>query len=145
MATTQATIEPTPVATSTASPSLTPVHWGALGLAAVTGAIHLYLYVTDDWIPFLLAGAGFFGAIGLFLALRRFRRPIYVAGVLFTLAQIAGYLAFPMGPVWLGVLDKAVQVALILALCYLFVADGRRSRAARAGSTAADAEGSVMA
>lgn len=113
--------------TSTAGSPLTPVHWTALGLAAVTGVIHLYLYATDDWLPFLLAGAGFLGAIGLFFALKRYRRPIYLAGIVFTAAQMVGYLLLPMGPLWLGVLDKAVQVALVVALGYLFVADGGRT------------------
>lgn len=129
MASTTRTVSNVRIALADPSPELTPVHWTALSLAAVTGFIHLYLYTTEDWLPFLLAGAGFVGAIGLFFALRSFRRPIYVAGVLFTLAQIVGYVLFPMGPVWLGVLDKAVQVALIIALGYLFVAGGNRSPA----------------
>lgn len=128
MAIEQATVEPDVFPAPNAARSLTAVHWFALGLAAVTGAIHLYLYVTDSWLPFLLAGVGFFGAVGLFLALPRFRRLVYVAGVPFTAAQVAAYLQFPMGPLGLAVLDKVVQVALILALGYLFVVDGRRAR-----------------
>lgn len=138
MASTTRTVSNVRIALADPSPELTQVHWTALSLAALTGFIHLYLYTTEDWLPFLLAGAGFVGAIGLFFSLRSFRRPIYVVGVLFTLAQIVGYVLFPMGPVWLGVFDKAVQVALVLVLGYLFVASGRRSpvevteRAARA-------------
>lgn len=127
MASTTRPVSNVRIAMADPSTELTPVHWTALSLAAVTGFIHLYLYTTEDWLPFLIAGAGFVGAIGLFFALRSFRRPIYVAGVLFTLAQIAGYVLFPMGPVWIGVLDKAVQVALIVALGYLFFSSGSRS------------------
>ena len=135
MATNYPTESKTQVPVSSPNSSLTPVHWTALGLAAATGAIHLYLYTTEDWLPFLLAGAGFVGAIGLFFALKSYRRPIYVAGVLFTAAQIGGYLLFPMGPVWLGVLDKVVQVALVVTLGFLFVADGARSPSVEREST----------
>lgn len=114
-----ATKQTTQVTLANPDTSLGPVHWVALSLAAVTGVIHLYLYVTDSWFPFLLAGAGFVSVIGLFFLLKEYRRPIYLVGVLFTVAQILGYLLFPMGPLWLGVFDKAVQVALIVALGYL--------------------------
>ena len=136
MATTLASVEPT--AAETATTGLGPVHRLALGLAATTGVVHLYLFVTDSWLPFLLAGAGFLGAVGLFLALPGYRRPLYVAGVLFTLAQVAAYLLVPMGPVWLAVLDKTVQVALVLALGYLFVADGARAAAGATGPAGSD-------
>lgn len=126
MASNNPTVPTTRIGLADPTPSFTWVHWTALSLAAVTGAIHLYLYVTEDWLPFLLAGAGFMGAIGLFLILKRYRRPIYVAGVLFTGIQIVGYLLFPMGPLWLGMLDKGVQVGLMIALGYLFVTTGGR-------------------
>jgi hypothetical protein len=108
---------------------LTPVHWAALGLTAITGVTHLYLYITDSWLPFLFAGAGFLGLIGIIVALPRYRRPSYVVGILFTVSQIVGYLLFPMGPLWLGIADKTVQVALVVAYGYLFVADTRRASA----------------
>ncbi|WP_416838900.1 hypothetical protein [Haloferax sp. DFSO52] len=117
--------------TSNTNTELTPIHWTAIGLAAITGVIHLSLYVTDDWLPFLFAGVGFLGAIALFVVLPRHRRPLYVAGMLFTASQIVGYLLFPMGPLWLGVLDKAVQIALIVVLGYLFVVETRHTSASR--------------
>ncbi|WP_411965577.1 hypothetical protein [Haloferax sp. YSMS24] len=118
----------TTVASNT-STELTPVHWTALGLTAITAVTHLYLFVTDDWLPFLFAGAGFLGLIGVLVALPGYRRPSYVVGILFTASQIIGYLLFPMGPLWLGVLDKAVQLALVVTFGYLFVADTRRPAA----------------
>lgn len=129
MASDSHTVTTTRLAVPTTPGSLAPVHWTALGLAAATGLVHVYLYTTEDWLPFLLAGAGFLGAIGLFFAMKRYRRLLYAGGIAFTAAQIAGYLLFPMGPVWLGVLDKAVQAALILSLGYLFVRDGRAAGA----------------
>lgn len=100
--------------------SLEPLHWLAIVLAAATGAIHLYLYTTEDWLPFLLAGVGFFGAIVLLIVLPGYRRWLYPLGILFVLVQIVGYVFLPLGPLWLGILDKVIQVALILVLVQLF-------------------------
>lgn len=99
-------------------------HWIGIALAAITGAIHLYLFFTEDFLLFLLAGLGFFGAIVLLLLGFR-RRTLYVVGVLYTLAQIAGYLLMPLGPLWIGVVDKIVQVGLIGTLVYLYRTDDR--------------------
>lgn len=128
MASTQATVSEASLATPTSS--LTTVHWGTLSLAAITGVIHLYLYVTDSWLPFLFAGAGFFGAIGLFFLLKDYRRYLYLVGIPFTMAQIGGYLMFPLGPIELAVIDKVVQVAFIVALGYLYVTERKQTRTA---------------
>lgn len=128
MASTQATVSEASLATPTSS--LTMVHWGTLSLAAITGVIHLYLYVTESWLPLLLAGAGFFGAIGLFFLLKDYRRYLYLVGIPFTMAQIGGYLMFPMGPIELAVIDKTVQVAFIVALGYLYVTERKQTGAA---------------
>lgn len=110
--------------------TLDPLHWAGIGLAAITGALHLYLFAVEDWLPFLLAGLGFFAAIAL-LAVNVRRKYLYPVGVAYTVAQIAGYLVLPLGPLWLGVLDKAVQVALVGVLGYLYWTEvmdrGRRS------------------
>lgn len=94
--TTRQTVE-TDVAAD-APTKLSRTHWSAIVLAVITGAIHLYLYVTEDWLPFLLAGVAFFGAIALFVRLKSYRRYLYVVGIAFTLSQIGGYLLLPMGP-----------------------------------------------
>lgn len=110
--------------------SLRTLDWVAIVLAVATAAIHLYLFTTEDWLPFLLAGAGFLGAVGVLVALPRYRRWLYPIGVLFVLSQIVGYLLLPLGPLWIGVLDKAIQVALILVLVQLFrTSDDRESTA----------------
>ncbi|WP_224333364.1 hypothetical protein [Haloprofundus halobius] len=44
---------------------LTRLHWTAVGLAATTGFVHLYLYWVQGFVPFLLAGLGFLGAVAL--------------------------------------------------------------------------------
>lgn len=105
--------------------SLATLDWVAVVLAVATGAIHVYLYMTEDWLPFLLAGAGFFGAIALLVALPRYRHWLYPVGALFVLSQIVGYLLLPLGPLWIGVLDKVIQVALLVALVQLFRTSGK--------------------
>lgn len=130
MSITQSTVSPTDVELGTPASSLSMVHWGTLSLAAVTGVIHLYLYVTESWLPFLLAGTGFFGAVGLFFLLKDYRQYLYLVGIPYTAAQIGAYLMFPVGPLWLGVLDKVAQVALIIALAYLYLAGRKSARAA---------------
>lgn len=101
---------------------LTWVHWLAIALVAVTGGIHVALFFTEDWLPMLLAGLGFFGAIVLFL-LNVSRALLYPVGVVYTGSQIVGYLLLPLGPLWIGILDKVVQVSLIVLLGYLFRRD----------------------
>lgn len=117
--------------------SLTTLDWVAIVLAAITGGVHLYLYTVEGWIPFLLAGLGFYGAIALLVILPGYRHYLYPLGALFTAAQIVGYVMLPLGPLWLGVGDKVVQVALIGVLAYLFV------RARRTTDASTDVEGRV--
>jgi len=126
MSSIQTTDSQTRVTAVVPAESLSATHWLALGLVAVTGIIHVYLFVTESWLPFLLAGVGFLGAIGLFFVVKSYRRVLYAGIALFTLGQVVGYLLLPIGPVWLGVLDKAVQIALVAVLASLFVADGRQ-------------------
>lgn len=103
---------------------LTGLHWAAIGLAALTGAIHLYLYVSEGFIPFLLAGAGFFGAVGLVL-IGFYRRIVYLVGIPYTMAQIAGWYVLDGNFTAIAIVDKAAQVLLIALLAYLFVREGR--------------------
>jgi 4-amino-4-deoxy-L-arabinose transferase-like glycosyltransferase len=107
--------------------SLTPLHWVAVVLAAVTGVIHLVLGVMffPGGLPisFLLAGAGYVGAIALFLRNYR-RRQLYLAGVGYTAIQIVLYLLInqrsdpAISPV--EGIDKAAQILLIVVLVVLY-------------------------
>lgn len=106
--------------------TLTPVHWTAVGLASITGIVHLYLWYNGGMDLFLLAGLGYFGAIALLL-LNVYRPALYLAGIPFTLAQIAGYvmewgtLGFGPAPEGaLGLTTKAVEILLVACLAYLF-------------------------
>ena len=107
--------------------TLTGAHWAAIGLAATTGLVHLYLFWSQEFLPFLLAGLGFFGAIALLLVGIR-HRFLYLAGVLYTLAQMGGWVAAGMPDFWLGVFDKIVQLALIVVLVYLYRRETTGSR-----------------
>lgn len=99
----------------------TPVHFGVALLAVFTAAVHLYLFIGHGETVMLLAGAGFIGGIALFFA-GFDRRYLYAGGALFTLVQI---------PLWVlegmphldsfGLLDKVVQVLLVLLLGYLYL------------------------
>ncbi|WP_255196949.1 DUF7475 family protein [Halorarius litoreus] len=107
---------------------LTRLHWVAIGLALTTGVVHLYLYVAQGFLPFLLAGLGFLGAVVLLVAGVN-RRVLYVVGVPFTAVQIVAWVALGMPDFALGVFDKTVEVALVVALAYLFVIERRAKRA----------------
>ena len=102
---------------------MTRMHWIAASLAAITGAIHLYLYATQAFLPFLFAGAVFFAAVGAMLVIpygHLARRVLYAIGVPFTAGQIGLWVLAGTPDFALGVADKAVQIALIVALIYLF-------------------------
>lgn len=118
--------------------SLTPLHWAAVVLAAITGVIHLLLGVsgllgsevigTGLGAAFLLAGLGFFGAIVLLLV--DYRRPLlYALGIPYTAAQIVLWYALNFDSVSdmlanagaMGYVDKVVQVVLIVVLAVLYL------------------------
>ncbi|WP_435333027.1 DUF7475 family protein [Haloarchaeobius sp. TZWWS8] len=122
---------------------LTRLHWVAIVLAVTTGIVHLYLYWMQEFIPFLLAGLGFLGAVALLVAGVN-RRLLYAVGIPFTASQIAVWVVQGMPEFVLGVADKSVQVALIASLAYLFVTERRVKRArvqAPSGSVASVATG----
>lgn len=94
-------------------------HWLAAALAAVTGTIHLYLFVNQAFPPFLFAAAVFYGAI-LALLFNVYRRLLYVLGIPFTAGQIALWAAQGMPDMEIAMIDKPIQALLIVILVYLF-------------------------
>lgn len=110
--------------------SLTSLDYIGILLAAITGLIHLYEGV-EDWgegfigVLFVLAGLGFFGAIVL-LFLGVPKRPLYLAGIVFTGIQFVAYFALRWPNVYetIGLFDKIVQLALILVLAALYLRSG---------------------
>ncbi|MFC6731649.1 MULTISPECIES: hypothetical protein [unclassified Haladaptatus] len=98
--------------------SLTSVHWLLAVLAIITGAVHVYLYTLDAMVPFLLAGVIFFAAV-VAMALNVFRRLLYAIGILFVAGQIVLWILAGTPHFTIGVLDKVVQVAMLVVLGYL--------------------------
>lgn len=107
-----------------ATASLTRLDWIAIVLALVTGAVHLLLGV--GFLPgplgvaFVLAAAGFFGAIVLVLLDYR-RRLLYLLGIPYTGGQVVLWYALnrPTGVADLSTaeaVDKTAQVLLIVVL-----------------------------
>lgn len=99
--------------------TMTWAHWAAAALAAITGTIHLYLYLEQGFLPFLFAGVVFYAAI-LGLVLNVYRRVLYALGVPFVVGQIAIWAYMGMPDMAIATIDKPVQVALIILLVYLF-------------------------
>lgn len=99
--------------------TMTRAHWAAAALAAVTGTVHVYLYVTQGFLPFLFAGVVFYAAI-VGMGLNVYRRVLYALGVPFTAGQIVLWVALGMPDATLGAVDKVVQLTLIGLLVYLF-------------------------
>lgn len=66
-----------------------PLAWLAIALTATTGLVHLYLYMVDGFLPFLLGGLGYLGAIVLLLVLPGYRRWLYLVGIPYVLVHLA--------------------------------------------------------
>ncbi|MFC7157273.1 hypothetical protein ACFQPA_17725 [Halomarina halobia] len=99
---------------------LGPLEWLGAFLAVVTGLIHVYLFLRTGFLPFLLAGAGFFGGVGLlFTAFPR--RLLYAMGVPYLGVQIVLWVLTGMGSFALGVFDKTVQTLLVGLLVALLL------------------------
>lgn len=95
------------------------VHWAAVVLAGATGLLHLYIGVVDTRLPLVLAGLGFLGGVGVFLAGARDRR-LYLAAIAYTAVQVVAWAVVNAGAYTaVGYADKAVQVALIGVLVVL--------------------------
>jgi hypothetical protein len=104
--------------------TMTTAHWVVAGLAAVTGGVHAYLYLTQGFLPFGFAAVVFFAAV-VGLLLNVYRRVLYALGIPFTLAQVAMWYLQGMPDFALGVIDKAVQLALVAMLVYLLLSERR--------------------
>ena len=106
--------------TSVETRSLTSIHWFAISLVLVTGAIHVYAGFLEGRIPVSLAGVGFFGAAVLFLL--DYRRPLlYLVGIVYTAVQFPLWYVANAGEFTaLGYVDKAIQAVLIVVLAYLY-------------------------
>jgi hypothetical protein len=107
-----------------ATDSLGPLHWAGILLAAVTGAIHVYLTVlfglSGLGISFLVAGIGYFAGVAAVLVDYR-RRAFYLLGIPFTLGQIVlWYVVNAPDFSTTGIADKVAQVLLVVVLAVLY-------------------------
>jgi len=115
--------------------SLTQLQWLAVALVVVTGVLHVYAGIVEGRIPVALAGVGYAGALVLFLLDYR-RRLLYLIGIPYTAVQFPLWIVAKSEYGMIDYVDKAVQVALILVLVYLYLNTPSES----AGNTAAAAD-----
>lgn len=101
---------------------MTPWHWALGGLATVTGAIHIYLYLEQGFVPFLFAGVVFLAAV-LAMVFNVYRRALYAVGIPFTAGQIVLWYAQGMPDMSIALIDKPVQLLVIVLLAYLFTVE----------------------
>ncbi|MFB6353520.1 MAG: hypothetical protein ABEJ92_05485 [Halobacteriales archaeon] len=100
--------------------SVPTLGWVAVGLAVVTGVLHLYAGAVEGRLPVLLAGLGFLVAVVLYLVDYR-RRQLYLAGVVYTAVQLPLWYVVKAGEYTVvGYVDKTVQVLLIATLAVLY-------------------------
>lgn len=117
---------------SSQTSSVTRLQWGAVGLAAITGVIHLAIGVSSVAsfgfeplaVALALAGVGFFGAILLFVRGVRSQQ-LYIAGIVYTALQVVLWVQFnqlggdpAVSPV--EAVDKLAQLLLIAVLVSLY-------------------------
>ncbi|WP_458208661.1 hypothetical protein [Haladaptatus sp. NG-SE-30] len=96
-------------------------HLGVALLALFTAAVHLYLFLEHGSLIMLFAGLGFLGGIGLFFV-GVHRQYLYLLGIVYTAAQILLWINDGMPHLGsFGLLDKVVQVLLIILLGSLFL------------------------
>lgn len=96
--------------------SLTPLYLIGIILAAITGAVHLWLGIEKSSLALFVAGIGF--AVGIIAVIADVRRETVVKlGIPFTATQTIYYLATHYEQItWVSATDKIVQIVLITVL-----------------------------
>jgi hypothetical protein len=104
--------------------SVSTLHWIGIGLAAITGVVHLYLGVSFITSPlgwsFLVAGVGFLAGAAAVLTSTH-QQLVILLGIPFTAGQIVIWYVMnapEFSP--LGIGDKVVQALLIVVLAGLY-------------------------
>lgn len=101
--------------------AVSSIHLGVALLALFTAAVHLYLFLEHGSLIMLFAGLGFLGGIGLFFVGVN-RQYLYLLGIVYTAVQIPLWVNDGMPHIGsFGLIDKVVQVLLIIALGYLYL------------------------
>lgn len=101
---------------------MTPWHWLLGVLVAITGVIHVYLYVEQGFVGFLFAGVVFLAAVVAML-FNVYRRVLYAIGVPFTAGQIVLWYVQGMPDMGIAIIDKPVQLLVLVLLGYLFTVE----------------------
>lgn len=115
--------------------SLTRIQWVAIALVAITGVLHVFAGVVEGRAPVALAGVGYAGALALFFIDYR-RRLLYLIGIPYTAVQFPLWIVAKSEYGVVDYVDKAVQVALIVVLIYLYL--NTPSESGRNTATVAD-------
>lgn len=95
------------------------LQWLAVVLALATAVVHIYLGATRGITPFLAVGVGFVAGVLVFLT-RYWRRSFYLVAALFTVAQVVLWVTGGMRLFEIGVVDKVIQVALVVVVLVLY-------------------------
>lgn len=99
--------------------SLSTLEQAVLVLLGITAVTHLYAGVVEGAPPVLLAGVGFVGGMILYQRGVR-RRALTLAAIPYTAVQIPLWYVVKAGNfTFVGYLDKAVQVVLVVLLAVL--------------------------
>ena len=115
--------------------SLTRIQWVAIALVAITGVLHVFAGVVEGRAPVAIAGVGYAGALALFFLDYR-RRLLYLIGIPYTAVQFPLWIVAKSEYGVVDYVDKAVQVALIVVLIYLYL--NTPSESGRNTATVAD-------
>lgn len=97
---------------------LRPAHWLMALLAVTTGAIHVYMGVTTGETAFLVFGAVLLGGLAVFFT-PYWAPALYAVGMLYVGFLIVAWVVSGMQFFRVGLVDTAVQAALILVFVYL--------------------------
>ena len=97
-------------------------HRAVIGLAAVTGVIHLYIGVLADpgFAPaFYAAGVGWFLGAAVFLT-SYWRRWMYLLAGLYAVVQILFWVFSGFQFLTIGIVDKVVELAFLALVVVLY-------------------------
>lgn len=110
---------------STGGQALTTLERGIVVLVGITALTHIYPGIVEGAPPLVLAGLGFLGGAALYVRGVK-RRALAIAAIPYTAVQIPLWVVIKAGNYTLvGYVDKAVQVALVLALIALLLGQSR--------------------
>ncbi|MFC6729071.1 hypothetical protein ACFQDG_10505 [Natronoarchaeum mannanilyticum] len=100
--------------------ALGPVHWAMIALALLTGGIHLYVAATTGEPAYAVLGIVLLAGLGVFFT-RWFAPPLYLVGAVYVSLLLVAWVIAGQQLLALAIVDKLVQVALIVVFAYLLV------------------------